>query len=105
MEVNFNNLRSQAVYAYDRLCEKLNRAINTECAGDWIDGYGTCQQRGVIVIDPNDIQKDMDSLRSMIGAIAMVYEPEDEKFKDVYSEIFPEDKPERMKEFNPESED
>jgi len=101
MEVDFNNLRSQAVYAYDALCKKLNEAILKKCYDTaFLDGFGHVQE-GCIVIEANDIQKHMDSLRSMIGAIAMVYEPEDEKFKDVYSEIFPEDKPERMQEFNP----
>ena len=100
MNVDFNNLRKQAIYSYDALCKKLNEAILKEgCDTAFLDGFGHIKE-GVIVIEAEYIQKQMDSLRQLIGAIAMVYEPEDEKFKDVYSEVFPEENPERMQSFN-----
>lgn len=100
MEVNFNNLRTQAIHSYDSLCKKLNEAILKEgCDTAFLDGFGLIRE-GVIVIDAEDIQKSMDSLRMLIGSIAMVYEPGDEKFKDVYSEVFPENEDTRMQSFN-----
>ena len=103
MEVNFNNLRKQAVFGYDNLCQKLNNARCKE-GGDWVENYGTLNV-GDIVIDPDDLQKEMDNLRMLIGSIAMVYEPGDEKFANVYDEIFPENEKTRMHSFNPDSED
>lgn len=107
MNVNFNNLRKQAVYAMDSLTEKLNQSIiktNNEYAKpngcDW-----DVNLKGFVLIDAEDIQKQMDTLRSMIGSIAMCYEPNDEDFADVYAEIFPEEKDERMKCFNEEEEE
>ncbi len=44
-------------------------------------------QRGNVLVDSEDIQKHMDELRSLIMTIAMVYEPNDEKFKDMTEEI------------------
>lgn len=87
MKVNFNNLRKQAIYACDRITEKLNRAIDKE---------------GTITIEAEDIQKEMDDLRMLIGSVACVFEENNEEFKDVYSEVFPEDKEGRMKCFNDE---
>ena len=103
MEVNFNNLRKQAVFSYDNLCQKLNNARRKE-GGDWIDNYGTLNT-GDIVSEPDDRQKEMDNLRMLTGSIAMVYEPGDEKFANVYDEIFPETENTRMQSFNPDAED
>jgi hypothetical protein len=102
MNVNFNNLRKQAVYAYDRLAEKLNRSkAGKESHGEYIDGFGRIYET-TIILDCEDIQDEMDDLRSMIGSIAMVYREGEDEFKDVYSEIFPEGGNKKMAEFNPE---
>ena len=103
MTIDFNNVRKQAVFSYDNLCQKLNHA-RRKSGGDWIDNYGTLNT-GDIVIDPDDIQKEMDNLRMLIGTIAMTYETDDEKFADVYSEIFPENEDTCMQSFNPDAED
>lgn len=76
MDVNFNNLRKQALYSYDKLVNKLNDSISYEWNSKKIE------------IDPDDIQEDLDDLRMLLGSIAMVYEPNDENFKDVYSEVY-----------------
>ena len=81
MEVNFNNLRKQAIYSYEKLAEKLNYSIE-----EW---NKETNEKGIVHINANEIQEDMDDLRGMICAIASVYEPEDDNFKDVYSEVFP----------------
>jgi len=45
-----------------------------------------------IIIDANDLYETMNNLRMMIGSIAMTYEDDNEEFKDMYSEIYPEPK-------------
>jgi hypothetical protein len=107
MTVNFNNVRKQAIYAYDRLTQKLNDAIikNDEQYAEPNDFDRSVNLKGFVLIDAEDIQKDMESLRQMIGTIAMSYEEGDEEFKDVYSEIFPEEKKEVMKCFNEEEDE
>lgn len=77
MNINFNNLRKQALYSYDKLVNKLNDSISYEWNSKKIE------------INPDDIQEDLDDLKMLLGSIAMVYEPDDENFKDVYSEVYP----------------
>jgi hypothetical protein len=81
MKVNFNNLRKQALYSYHRLATKLNEAKEERIE----DGYDD----GKIEIDPDDIQKEMDELRSYLFGIACVYREGDEEFKDVSEEAEP----------------
>ncbi len=45
----------------------------------------------------------MESLRSLIGSIGMVYKEGDEDFKDVFQELYPESN-QHMKYFNDEDE-
>lgn len=75
MKIDFNNVRAQACFAYDRLCEKLNASKEYE---------------GYMLADPSSIQEDMDDLRTMIGAIAMSFEEDNEELKNVYKEEYPE---------------
>lgn len=71
MNVNFNNLRSQAGRAYHRLATKLNAAINRE---------------GGIDITADSIQAEMDDLRMTITAAMCVYEPGNPEFADLGGE-------------------
>jgi hypothetical protein len=71
MDVNFNNLRVQAMITYDSLSCKLNAHIDNE---------------GVINIHARELQKDMDELKQLIGGIACVFEKDNEKFKMVRDE-------------------
>lgn len=48
MNVNYNNMRLQAAYAFDRLCKKLNSAI---------------EGNGNLCMHKDDIQKEMDDMR------------------------------------------
>jgi enoyl-[acyl-carrier-protein] reductase (NADH) len=73
MEVNFNNLRKQAVFSLDRLTKALNNAMDKET--------------GQIEIHANDIEKEMGNLRMLVRSIAFVYEPGDDRFKDLSDEI------------------
>lgn len=85
MNVNFNNLRAQAAYAYDRLAKTLNAAIINETEyhhkedGSFVSGN--------MLLDTDSIQKDMDDLRQMIITINCVYEPDSEDFKSMIDEI------------------
>jgi len=75
MQVDMNNIRKQAVFAYNSLCKKLNDNRND-------DGWGK-----FIRIDADEIQQDMDDLRSMIGALAFCYLPDNEEFRNLSDEI------------------
>lgn len=77
MNVDFNNLRKQALYSYHRLTERLNENIKE----DTLDGR--------LNIDPDEIQEEMDNLRMLLLSIALVYEEGDEAFKDVSEEARP----------------
>lgn len=85
MKVDFNNLRKKACFAYDRLAKKLNKAIGAD---------------GEIIIDPEDIQEEMDDLRQLIASIASCYFEGSDEVKDVYEEAYAGD--ESMVDFNPE---
>lgn len=74
MTVDFNNLRKQACYAYDRLCTKLNEAIDED---------------GNIEISAEEIQDDMDELRQNVMIIACVFEEGNEEFREVSEEVRP----------------
>jgi hypothetical protein len=67
MDVDFNNLRIQAMISYDKLCRRLNSAIDKD---------------GDINIPAEEIQDYMDSLRQHICIIACVYN-ENEKYFDM----------------------
>ena len=75
MTVDFNNIRRQALHRYDGLVEKLNNAIIDE------DGY--------ISIHAGEIQEEMDDLRMLIGTMACCSYENDDEFKDVFSEVYP----------------
>lgn len=107
MKVNFNNLRKQAMFSYERLCDKLNYAIikNDEQHAQPNGSDYSTNLKGYVLIDTEEIQKEMDSLRSLIGSIAMTYEDNNEDFKDVYEEVFPEEKGGRLPCFNEEDDE
>lgn len=108
MEVDFNNVRKQAVYALEDLTEKLNNAIikrdDQYAVPNNSYNDNTKNLKGYVVIDADSLQRCMDQLRRTIGAIAMTYEPGDEKFKDVYGEIYA-DENSNMPLFNCEEEE
>lgn len=80
MDVDFNNLRVQAMISYDNLCRKLNSCIEKD---------------GMVNFHSDYIQKDMDDLRQLVGSIACVFRKDDKDFKVVRDEV-------DMAEFNPE---
>lgn len=77
MKIDFNNVRRQACFAYDRLIKELNES-------DKYEGY--------LLVDPDRIEKILNDLRMTIGAIAMCHEPGSEDVQDVYSQEYPEGK-------------
>lgn len=84
MTVDFNNLRKQTAYSYDRLVRTLNRSIVDK---DW---------QPSISVDVDDIQDDLDDLRRLIVSLCCVYQPDSEDFKSVIDEVQP------LAIFNPE---
>ena len=95
MEVNFNNLRKKACYAYDRLANKLNNAIK-----EYEKEYS---ENGRLMIDCDDIQSEMDDLKQLIGTLAMCYNDDDPDLKDVFEEIYLGNK--NMVDFNPDDDE
>ena len=95
MEVNFNNLRKMTCYAYDRLASKLNIAIK-----EYEKEYS---EKGTLMIDCDEIQREMDDLKQLIGSIAMCYNENDPDMKDVFEEIYPDEK--TMVDFNPDADE
>lgn len=92
MKVNFNNLRKQSVYAYEKLVNELNSAIIKD--DQWarpndVRHGQDINIKGYVLVDSEMIQKHLDSLRTMIGAIAATSMEDEEEFKDVYQEIYP----------------
>lgn len=80
MDVDFNNLRVQAMISYDKLCRRLNLATDK-------DGY--------INIPADEIQDCMDELRQYVGIISCVFEKGNDDFKMVRDEVV-------MADFNPD---
>ena len=76
MDINFNNLRIQAFHSYSRLVNKLNDKLLDE-DGE-INSYNE-----IYNLHADDIQKDMDNLRSLLCTIACCYKPGDEEFIDL----------------------
>lgn len=77
MTVNVNNLRKQALFAYDRLTKTLNQNTKEDEFQKWVE------------VDVEEIQKDMDDLRFLLFSIACVFIEGDEDFKDVSEEAEP----------------
>lgn len=107
MKINFNNVRKQAIYAYEKLVNELNSAIIKN--DQWAkpnDVYHDKQIniKGYVLVDAEAIQKCIDTLRITIGTIGMAFEEENEDFRDVYQEIYPEENKKRMPCFNQEEE-
>lgn len=101
MTINYNNLRKQAIYSYESLVEKLNNSIIKKSQHTELSDGEYSNIKGFVLIDAKEIQKDIDSLRRMIGAIAMTSMDGEEEFKDVYQEVFP-NEDQSMKTFNDE---
>jgi hypothetical protein len=87
MQVNFNNARLQAIYAYNRVCKVLNANI------------GKSNGEGMLVVAADEVQEHMDDLCSMLAIIGCVYEDGNEDFKCVLTDDI------SMENFNPEDED
>ena len=86
MNVDFNNVRRQAVMSYNGLCKKLNHCISE-------DGFSGGK---VIEINVDEIQGLMDGLRGEIATIALCYQKDDPDIKCVLGDD------ETLETFNPE---
>lgn len=103
MTINFNNVRKQALYAFDDLVKELNNAIVKNDQWAKVPGCLHDQElniKGFVLINADDIEKRISDLRQCLVSIALTYEVDNIDFKDVYSEVFPE--PESLARFNDE---
>ena len=95
MEIDFNNIRKEAIMAYERLVKKLNSSIQTMDGPDEfiMPNYNPQQAEKLfypnIAIRVSDIKKDMDDLRRTIGLIGLTHDEKHPEIKDVFSEVFP----------------
>lgn len=102
--INFNNLRKQALYTHDGLVDKLNRSIITDNQWAKPNDVHHGQEiaiKGYVLIDADDIQSEMDDLRMLIGTLASCSLQDADAFKDIYSEVYP-NEDDRMNSFNNE---
>lgn len=106
MKINYNGIRRNACRAHDKLVKALNRAIikNDQYAlpNDIKHGQEV-NIKGYIVIDPEEIENVMESLRSAIGTMAMTFDEDNEDFKNVFEDLYP-GEDDHMEFFNPEEE-
>ena len=86
MEVSMDGLRRQMVFNYNSLVEKLNSRIQDK---SWDP---------TIVIDPDYIQKELDSLRSCIVTLAFTYMDGEGGWKEM-------DENTHFEQFNPEEDE
>ncbi len=75
MQVDFNNVRRQALAAYGGLVRTLKDRTD---------------ETGRITVERREIENDMENLRYTLVTIALTYEPDDPEFQDVLGdEIVP----------------
>lgn len=108
MNIDFNNVRKQAIYRHDELVKKLNDAIIKEDQwakpNDVIHGHDI-NINGYVLIDSENLNKVLNDLRMIIGTIAMTYDEDSLDFSNVYEEVFPDGSDKRMEIFNKDEEE
>lgn len=91
MTINFNNLRAQTAYALDDLTKKLNAAIikndGQYAVPNQMHHTQQVDLKGYVLIDAEDIQKNLTDLRMRIMVIASLFEEGDEDCKDMTEHI------------------
>ena len=75
MDIDFNNVRVQAIQAYNRLVITLNKNVEKTISG-WKK----------VEVPVDEIQADLDELRSLIGAIACTFRKDDPDCKCVFDD-------------------
>lgn len=80
MEVSMDGLRNRLISDYNSLVRKLNRSYNNQ---DW---------RPEIVLEPDNISRELDGIRSAIVTLAFSYIEGEDGFKcmddDTHFEVF-----------------
>jgi len=95
MNINFNNLRKQAILKYNALVKKLNQSIIRENLYSKPNEHDyEVNINGYVLIDAETIETEINDLRMLIGTIASVYETDNPNFIDVFTELYPDDKKE-----------
>jgi hypothetical protein len=89
MTVNVNNLRKQAAYSLDRVIKTLNRGIlpEKEFASHELEDGTYKHWEGDVLVDKDDLQRDLDNLRSNIWVLLCCYEEGNPDYKAVYDEV------------------
>lgn len=108
MNVNFNNVRIQALNRHDDLINRLNAAIIRN-HDQWAHPNDIHHKQdvdlyGYVCIDAGDIEEILNDLRMLLGTIAMCHMADDPDVADVFPEVYPEGS-EGMAIFNPETDE
>lgn len=80
MKVDFNNLRKQLAFSFDKVTKKLNEGILPDKAYNG-------EKQGNILVDTEDLQKSMDELRSCIVSLLCCYEKDNPDCVSVYEDV------------------
>jgi hypothetical protein len=88
MTVDFNNLRKQTAYSLDRVIKILNAGIlpEKEFASHTLEGK-TKNWEGNVLVDAEDLQRQIDDLRQNVGFLLCVFEKGNPDFKEVWQEV------------------
>ncbi|MFA7307611.1 MAG: hypothetical protein WC026_13165 [Hyphomicrobium sp.] len=89
MKIDFNNFRKQTAYALDKVINTLNEGILPE------KEYASHEQpngkmkhwEGDVLISKEDLQKDIDELRSNIWILLCMYEEGNPDYQTVFEEV------------------
>lgn len=89
MKVDFNNLRKQTAYSLDRVIKKLNDGIlpEKEFAGYEQEDGRFKHWEGNLLIDTEDLQKDIDELRMNVFILLCCYEEGNPEYADVSEDV------------------
>jgi hypothetical protein len=84
MKINLNGVRKSAAYSLDRLIKKLNAGMLSDYesvleGGEWV--------RGDVLVDSNDIKKDIAELRNVIWTLLCCYDENNPLFAEVWQEV------------------
>lgn len=92
MNVDFNNVRRQAMIQFEELTKRLNAAIikDEQAHADTKDN-SYIRIDGYVLIDADEIQTLMDDIRMMIGTIAGTSDKGNPDFIDIFQELHPND--------------
>lgn len=89
MDIDFNNLRKQIAYSLDRIIKILNEGIlpEKEFASHKQENGTMKHWEGDVLIDKEELQKEIDSLRSDVWVLQCCYEKNNPDYQTTFEEV------------------